>query len=334
MTERWEQRLRDLHVETPSDMWWRIQEGPRNEPPIGRPPPRQRVAAAAVAVAVFVGAAVFAWQAFRPDATTVGASSPTPPPGMSVYTDPLGWTAFYPSDWSVTTVKQTFHGLDAGVRIQNLAFIETSLIRRGVVLTVTHPLDAAPDPSAGSSSFPLSASDFEVKPGPPNASLLQFSIDGVLYLATLRVGSAAPSADATAMGEVIASIRPISPSPAQPIPGTIALATQHGIYGSLPGVVVPPSGAVLVSPTRLAFVTSGSGSCPSLPITMEVLSSTKLRMEVRPYDPDHGSCTADLSTTTVEVAIDPRQIDVTHELTIELVYPSGPPITRTSAGLG
>jgi streptogramin lyase len=96
------------------------------------------------------------------------------------------------------------------VRIQNLAFMETSLVQDGVVLTVTHPLDAAPDPSAGSSSFPLSASDFQVNPGPADTSGLGFTIDGVHYLAALEVGSAASSADVTAMDEVIASIRPPS----------------------------------------------------------------------------------------------------------------------------
>jgi hypothetical protein len=223
MTERWEQKLRDLHVDPPPDMWRRVQEGPRNEPPIGAPPHRQRVVAGAVALAVFVGAAVFAWQAFQSAATTVGTSSPTPPPGMSVYTDPLGWTAFYPSDWSVTTLQQS-DGLGTGVRIQNLAYLETGAFQHGVVLTVTHPLDAVPDPSAGSSPFPLAANDFKVYPGPEDLSGLGFMIEGVRYQATLHVGSAAPIADVTAMDEVIASIRPpsltaaVSSTPAPPPP--------------------------------------------------------------------------------------------------------------------
>lgn len=227
MTERWEQRLRDLQVDTPPDMWRRVQEGPRNEPSNGLPPGRQRAAAAAVALAVFVGAAVFAWQAFRPATTTIGSSSPTPPPGMSVYTDPLGWTAFYPSDWSVTTLQQTSDGLGAGVRIQNLAYMETGPIQDGVVLTVTHALDATPYPSAGSSSFPLAASDFKVSPGPSDASVLEFMIEGVRYQATLRVGSAAPRADVTAMGEVIASIRPPSSAAAEPDPASVCPAASH-----------------------------------------------------------------------------------------------------------
>jgi hypothetical protein len=193
---------------------------------------------------VFVGAVAFAWQAFRPAATSIGSSSPTPRPGMSVYTDPLGWTAFYPSDWSVTTLQQTSDGLGAGVRIQNLAFMQTSPIQDGVVLTVTHPLGATPDPSADSSSFPLSASDFTVSPGASNASVLQFRVDGVQYLATLTVGSAARSADVTAMDEVIASIRP---SGAEPSPALSALTTESFPVGSQPSSLAAADGWVWVA---------------------------------------------------------------------------------------
>src|SRR5205814_1301663 len=84
----------ELNGDTPRSMSRRVQEGPRNEPPIGLPPRRQRTAAAAVALAVFVAAVVFAWQGLRPNTTPGGSSSPTPPPGKAVYTDPLGWTAF------------------------------------------------------------------------------------------------------------------------------------------------------------------------------------------------------------------------------------------------
>jgi hypothetical protein len=227
MTEGWERRLRDLHVDTPPDMWRRVQEGPRNVPSIGLAPRRQRVAAAAVALAVFAAAAAFAWQAFRPAATPLGASSPTPPPGMSVYTDPLGWSAFYPSGWSVTTPQHTSDGLGAGVTIQNSAYMKTSTVPDGVALTITHPLDATPDPSAGSSSFPLAASDFKVSPGTSDASVSEFMIEGVRYQATLRVGSAAPRADVTAMGEVIASIRPPSSVAAGLDSASVCPAASH-----------------------------------------------------------------------------------------------------------
>src|SRR5437867_9731338 len=201
MTERWEERVRALQVDTPPDMWRRVKEGPRNEPPIGLPPRRQRTTAAAVALAVFLAAVVFAWQGLRPTATPGGSSSPNPPPGMAVYTDSLGWTAFYPSDWSVIPLPHTSDGLGAGVVIENPGADLQGIVDNAVVLTVTHPLGATPDPSADSSAFPLSANDFKVSPGSSDASFLQFRIDGVPYLATLRVDSSAPKADVTAMDE-------------------------------------------------------------------------------------------------------------------------------------
>jgi hypothetical protein len=210
MTERWERQLRDLHVEAPPNMWRRVQEGPKGEPPMGLPPRRQRVVAAVVALVVFIGAGVFAWNALRPTGVPAGSptSTETPPPGMSVYTDPSGWIAFYPSDWTVTPIPRTSDGLGAGVLISNVAQSEQATASNAVVLTVTHSVDAVADVSAGSSSFPLSINDFKTEPGSGSDRDLSFTVNGVAYLARVSFGPNASAPDVTAMGEVITSIRP------------------------------------------------------------------------------------------------------------------------------
>ncbi|HMJ00748.1 MAG TPA: hypothetical protein VK488_13000 [Gaiellaceae bacterium] len=103
-------------------------------------------------------------------------------------------------------------------------------------------------------------------------------------------------------------------------PSTIALAWHHP---TKPGVALPRGGARFLSSTRLAFVTVGSGSCPALPSTLAVVGRSAIRLELAPYDPGQRPCTADLTTTSVEVAIDPRRVDVHHDLTIQLVYEPG-----------
>jgi hypothetical protein len=122
--------------------------------------------------------------------------------------------------------------------------------------------------------------------------------------------------------------RPIASSPTrapstsgnQPLnPGTIAL-TWH--EGSLPGVDLDGHEAVLLSPTRLAFRSAGSGSCPSLPRRLDVLAPSTIQLVISPYT-DHHGCTSDLTVTTVEVAIDPSVVDVGQNLSIQLVNASG-----------
>ena len=62
MTERWETEIRKLrNVEPDPDLGARFEEGPRGEP---APPTRQRVVAAVTALALFLGAGVFAVRVF------------------------------------------------------------------------------------------------------------------------------------------------------------------------------------------------------------------------------------------------------------------------------
>ena len=88
----------------------------------------------------------------------------------------------------------------------------------------------------------------------------------------------------------------------------------------------------LLSPTRLAIVTTGSSSCPSVPDELTYVDRHTLRLHLtvgswthggivaRP--PPSGICTADLGPTTMAVAIDPKLIDVHSALTVR-VYANG-----------
>lgn len=129
-----------------------------------------------------------------------------------------------------------------------------------------------------------------------------------------------------------------SPSapPGEVHPGTIALVWNHSSLGTgrLPAWCHSCGRAELRSPTRLGFMTAGSGSCPSLPTTLDVVDPDTIRMEMAVYDPSGGACTADVSTTTVVVAIDPARIDVTRTLHIQLVDSlGGTPMTLVAPGL-
>jgi hypothetical protein len=102
-----------------------------------------------------------------------------------------------------------------------------------------------------------------------------------------------------------------------PHAGTIALAWTGG---ETP-IPLPRSRARFLSPTRLAFLTWGSGSCPALPTKLTVLGRHAVRLRLSVYNPTHGGCTMDDSTKIVQVAIDPHRIDVHHRLTVQLRYP-------------
>jgi hypothetical protein len=109
-----------------------------------------------------------------------------------------------------------------------------------------------------------------------------------------------------------------------------------GGWRAVPGVNLL-DGARLLSPTRLAIVTVGSSSCPAVPDKLVVQSPHTIRIdltegswrpagntqELVPRPPSSGICTTDLTTTPIVVAIDPKQIDVHHRLTVRLYYRAG-----------
>jgi hypothetical protein len=90
-------------------------------------------------------------------------------------------------------------------------------------------------------------------------------------------------------------------------------------------------GARFLSPTRLAVVTVGSGSCPAVPKRLGVQSPDAIRIHLTRDTPPNGACTDDLRTTPVVIAINPKQINVHHRLTVRLYYyGSSHPIVRVA----
>jgi hypothetical protein len=95
-------------------------------------------------------------------------------------------------------------------------------------------------------------------------------------------------------------------------------------------------GASLLSPTRLAIVTVGSGSCPAVPNRLVVENPDTIRihltlgtyrrtgssrlMRLVTHATRHTVCTADLTTTPMVIVINPKQINVHHRLTVYLYY--------------
>jgi hypothetical protein len=72
MTERWQRELSKLRAaELPGEVWDRAQRGPTGD---GLSPRRERIVAGAVAIAVFVAAGSFAWQALREAGPTPGGA--------------------------------------------------------------------------------------------------------------------------------------------------------------------------------------------------------------------------------------------------------------------
>ena len=97
-----------------------------------------------------------------------------------------------------------------------------------------------------------------------------------------------------------------------------------------------------VSPTRLAIVTMGSSSCPSVPDEMVVLNKHTIRLHLTVGSWVDGklvakspeACTLDYGPTPMLVAIDPRLVDVHRSLTVRLFYgESKKPVVRTVAPL-
>jgi hypothetical protein len=67
---------------------------------------------------------------------------------------------------------------------------------------------------------------------------------------------------------------------------------------------------------RMAVVTWGSGSCPGLPVRLDVPRSNLLRITV--VAPDSGPCTADLAATTSIITI-PAALDVSQSVTVTII---------------
>ena len=80
-------------------------------------------------------------------------------------------------------------------------------------------------------------------------------------------------------------------------------------------------GAAFLSPTRLAFLTSGSSNCRGVPATLAVATPDAIRVRLKEEKPPSGICLTDLVIKPVVIAIAPKQINVHHRLTVRLYYP-------------
>lgn len=112
---------------------------------------------------------------------------------------------------------------------------------------------------------------------------------------------------------------------------------QHSVQGAtptLPLVIAHPTvelsdlpnakvrhlgaGGKLISPTQLAFMTTGSSNCLWLPTRLTVLSPTIIRIDMRVHK--QRVCLADLVGRPVAVKINPRIVNVHRPLTVRLAY--------------
>jgi hypothetical protein len=79
-------------------------------------------------------------------------------------------------------------------------------------------------------------------------------------------------------------------------------------------------GAELISPTQLAFGTSGSSDCYWVPTRVTVVTRHRIRLDMRMRLDRGGACLANLVFFPIAVTIGPRLVDVHHPLTIRLAY--------------
>jgi hypothetical protein len=87
--------------------------------------------------------------------------------------------------------------------------------------------------------------------------------------------------------------------------------------GVPPGVTYASRDDVVWSTAgRMAMVTSGSSTCPGLPIRLDVPASNLLTVTVKPLS--SGPCTADLTATTSVIKI-PAALDVTKNVTVTII---------------
>lgn len=77
--------------------------------------------------------------------------------------------------------------------------------------------------------------------------------------------------------------------------------------------------AILLSPSRVAFVTTGSSSCAWWPARLTVLGPSTIRVDMR-VNGRVTACTGGAVGFPIAVKIDPRIIDVRRPLTVRLAY--------------
>jgi hypothetical protein len=119
------------------------------------------------------------------------------------------------------------------------------------------------------------------------------------------------------------------------------------MYAGIPSVMPSrtrndTSPIVVIEGDQLYLSVWGSGSCPSVPVSLVVLSRSKISIAIdnRYRDPNprpnvYFVCTDDLRGTTSVVAIDPRKLDLGHRVTVNIHSPDDakikfPPVNVTA----
>jgi hypothetical protein len=74
--------------------------------------------------------------------------------------------------------------------------------------------------------------------------------------------------------------------------------------------------AVWTTAGRMAVVTTGSSSCPGLPVRLDVPATNVLTVTVKA--PDSGPCTADLAATTSIIEV-PKALDANQIVTVHII---------------
>jgi hypothetical protein len=92
-------------------------------------------------------------------------------------------------------------------------------------------------------------------------------------------------------------------------------------------------GALLLSPSRVAFMTTGSVTCAWLPARLAVLGRSSIRIDMR-VNGRVSTCGSGAAAFPIAVKIDPRTIDVNRPVTVRLAYkvrqPGGGGVRRWS----
>jgi hypothetical protein len=81
-------------------------------------------------------------------------------------------------------------------------------------------------------------------------------------------------------------------------------------------------GAVLLSPSKVAFMTSGGVSCAWWPKRLTVLGPSAIRIDMR-VNGDTSRCGSGAVGFPIAVTIDPRIVDAHRRLTVRLAYKVG-----------
>jgi hypothetical protein len=109
------------------------------------------------------------------------------------------------------------------------------------------------------------------------------------------------------------------------VPTSVAVTTYPGLPSGVrpPALPTLPTAIAVLQPgDRLALTFWGSGSCPTLPVAVDVVSRHEIRVTVD--DTPSGACTADFRPTTSVVQLDGTRVDTTTDLVVNLSAQTGP----------